>query len=89
MSPLVIGEAISAGLALIGSDSPGVQEACQKGHFVTFKRGNTEELSAIFTALNDNALDFNEPKQEFDGWTAEMMAKWHCEQYSRLMRKSN
>lgn len=87
MSPLVIGEAISAGLVLIGSDSPGVKEACEKGSHVIFRRGNTKELEKIFKKLDCDNLRFNEPLIEFDSWTADAMAQWHCGVYSSAIGK--
>lgn len=61
MSPLVIGEAIEFGLPIIGSDSPGVEEACQGGLHAIFPRGNVVRLAQILQKYADGENIFSTP----------------------------
>lgn len=61
MSPLVIGEAIACGLPIIGSDSPGVEEACRGGLNAIFPRGDVRRLAQILQKYADGKNIFANP----------------------------
>jgi glycosyltransferase involved in cell wall biosynthesis len=62
MSPLVVSEAFAGGLSVIGSDAPGVKEACGYGNHVLYERGDVDALARLFSLLNAGKLEFDSAK---------------------------
>ena len=88
MSPLVVGEAQNQGLAVIGSDSPGVAEACKKGEHVIYPRGDVRGLANVLSKIDQNRQVFEQAKSAFDGVTSEELAHMHAKMYHDLLTSS-
>jgi glycosyltransferase involved in cell wall biosynthesis len=85
MSPLVISEAFTLGLHVLGSDSPGVKEACARGSHLLFKRGDIQGLAQIITNLNFNQQEFAEPTVSSNEFSAKQNAELHIRTYLQLL----
>lgn len=85
MSPLVIQEARSRGLYLIGSDSPGVEEACRYGYHIVFPRGRQNKLAGILEKLNSGMLKFSSPTLSLNHSTELAVGEQHVRIYDSLL----